>query len=83
MMVGYGCSFPAGMDKQLMEVGQALGLHHQTVKRCVERAAAEGPMAALNERSPSPWPGADNPAGSESLVDMAVVPEGEGAGLSA
>jgi hypothetical protein len=25
--------FPARMDKQLMEVGQALGLHHQTVKR--------------------------------------------------
>jgi hypothetical protein len=54
MMVGYGCSFPARMDKQLMEVGQALGLHHQTVKRCVERAAAEGPMAALNDR---PRPG--------------------------
>jgi hypothetical protein len=41
------------MDKQLMEANQALGLHHQTVQRCVERAAAEGPMAAL-KRSPSP-----------------------------
>jgi hypothetical protein len=48
MMVGYECSFPTRMDKQLMEVGQALGLHHQTVQRCVERAA-EGPMAALND----------------------------------
>src|SRR6266436_8408192 len=34
-------------------------------------------------RSPSPWPGADDHAGSESLVDIAVVPEGEGTGLSA
>jgi len=35
-------------------VGQALGLHHQTVQRCVERAVAEGPMAALDDR---PRPG--------------------------
>jgi hypothetical protein len=84
MMVGYECSFPARMDKQLMEVGQALGLHHQTVQRCVERAVAEarGPDGRA-ERSPSPWPGDDDHAGSESLVDIAVVPEGEGAGLSA
>src|SRR5947209_14912993 len=31
-------------------VGQALGLHHQTVRRCVERAVAEGAMAALDDR---------------------------------
>jgi hypothetical protein len=53
MMAGYECSFPTRMDKQMMEVGQALGLHHQTVQRCVERAA-DGPMAALNDR---PRPG--------------------------
>jgi len=35
-------------------VGQALGLHHQTVQRCVERAVVEGPMAALDDR---PRPG--------------------------
>ncbi len=35
-------------------VSRALGLHHQTVQRCVERAAAEGPMAALDDR---PRPG--------------------------
>ena len=35
-------------------VGRALGLHHQTVQRCVERAVAEGPMAALDDR---PRPG--------------------------
>src|SRR4029077_10753443 len=35
-------------------VGRALGLHHQTVQRCVERAVVEGPMAALDDR---PRPG--------------------------
>src|SRR5665811_1171702 len=34
-------------------------------------------------RSPSPRQGAFDHAGSESLVDIAVVPEGEGTGLSA
>src|SRR4029077_14119438 len=27
------------------------GLHHQTVQRCVERAVAEGPLAALDDRA--------------------------------
>jgi transposase len=31
-------------------VGRALGLHHQTVQRCVERAVVEGPMAVLDDR---------------------------------
>src|SRR5215470_10320849 len=31
-------------------VGQALGVHHQTVQRCVERAVAYGPLAALDDR---------------------------------
>jgi transposase len=35
-------------------VGRALGLHHQTVQRCVERAVVEGPMAVLDDR---PRPG--------------------------
>jgi transposase len=30
-------------------VGQALGVHHQTVQRCVERALAYGTMAALDD----------------------------------
>jgi hypothetical protein len=34
--------------------GRALGLHHQTVQRCVERAMVEGPMAAIDDR---PRPG--------------------------
>ena len=31
-------------------VGQRLGLHHQTVQRCVERALAYGPLTALDDR---------------------------------
>jgi hypothetical protein len=37
-------------DPSFFAVGRALGLHHQTVQRCVERAVAEGPMAALDDR---------------------------------
>src|ERR1700732_3141648 len=35
-------------------VGQRLGVHHQTVERCVERAVAYGALAALDDR---PRPG--------------------------
>jgi transposase len=35
-------------------VGRALGLHHQTAQRCVERAVVEGPIEALDDR---PRPG--------------------------
>ena len=35
-------------------VGQSMGLHHQTVQRCIERAVAYGPIAALDDR---PRPG--------------------------
>src|SRR5690349_13963150 len=41
-------------DPSFFAVGRALGLHHQTVQRCVERAVAEGPIAALDDR---PRPG--------------------------
>ena len=41
-------------DPSFFAVGQALGLHHQTVQRCVEWAAVEGPVAALDDR---PHPG--------------------------
>src|SRR5580765_609160 len=37
-------------DPSFFAVGQALGVHHQTVQRCVERAVAYGPMAALDDR---------------------------------
>ena len=36
-------------DPSFFAVGQALGVHHQTVQRCVERALAHGPMAALDD----------------------------------
>jgi hypothetical protein len=35
-------------------VGQRLGVHHQTVQRCIEQALADGPLAALDDR---PRPG--------------------------
>ena len=41
-------------DPSFYAVGRALGLHHQTVQRCVERAVVEGAMAALDDR---PRPG--------------------------
>jgi transposase len=37
-------------DPSFFAVGRALGVHHQTVQRCVERALASGPMAALDDR---------------------------------
>jgi len=36
-------------DASFFAVGQAMGVHHQTVKRCVERALAHGPMSALDD----------------------------------
>jgi transposase len=41
-------------DPSFFAVGRALGVHHQTVQRCVERAVAYGPLAALDDR---PRPG--------------------------
>src|ERR1700680_4919616 len=41
-------------DPPFFAVGRALGVHHQTVQRGVERAVADGPMAALDDR---PRPG--------------------------
>ena len=58
-------------DPSFFAVGQALGLHHQTVQRCVERAVAEGPIAALDDR---PRPGREPIITIEAkawLVDLA------------
>jgi hypothetical protein len=41
-------------NSSFFAVGQALGLHPQTVQRCVERTVAEGPMIAPDDR---PRPG--------------------------
>src|SRR6202040_3912632 len=37
-------------DPSFFAVAHALGVHHQTVQRCVERALVYGPMAALDDR---------------------------------
>jgi len=52
-------------------VGQALGLHHQTVQRCVEKAVAFGPLGALDDR---PRPGRERRITDEAkswLVSLA------------
>ena len=36
-------------DPSFFAVGQTVGVHHQTVQRCVERALACGPMVALDD----------------------------------
>src|SRR6478752_241658 len=52
-------------------VGQRLGVHHQTVQRCVERALAYGALAALDDR---PRPGKEptiTPEAKAWLVSLA------------
>src|SRR5246500_5049516 len=58
-------------DPSFFAVGRALGVHHQTVQRCVGRAVAFGPLAALDD---SPRPGREATITSEAkewLVDLA------------
>src|SRR6195256_1675551 len=52
-------------------VGQRLGVHHQTVQRCIERALAYGPLMALDDR---PRPGKEptiTPVAKAWLVSLA------------
>src|SRR5262249_57652432 len=52
-------------------VGWAVGVHHQTVQRCVERAVAYGAVAALDDR---PRPGREPTITAEaraSVVNLA------------
>ena len=52
-------------------VGERLGVHHQTVQRCVERALAYGALAALDDR---PRPGKEptmTPEAKAWLVSLA------------
>jgi transposase len=49
-------------------VGQTLGVHHQTVQRCVERAIAYGPLAALEDR---PRPPTITPEAKAWLISLA------------
>jgi transposase len=58
-------------NRSFFAVGQRLGVHHQTVQRCVERALAYGPLAALDDR---PRPGKEptiTPEAKAWLVSLA------------
>ena len=52
-------------------VAQRVGVHHQTVQRCIERALAYGPLMALDDR---PRPGKEptiSPEAEAWLVSLA------------
>src|ERR1700747_3124213 len=58
-------------EPSFFAVGRAVGVHHQTVQRCIERAVAYGPMAALDDR---PRPGKEptiTPEAKAWLVSLA------------
>jgi transposase len=58
-------------DPSFFAVAQRLAAHHQTVQRCVERAVAHGPLAALDDR---PRPGKEptiTPEAKAWLVSLA------------
>src|ERR1700737_1639349 len=58
-------------QRSFFAVGQRLGVHHQTVQRCIERALAYGPLAALDDR---PRPGKEptiTPEAKAWLVSLA------------
>ena len=58
-------------DPSFFAVGRTLGVHHQTVQRCVERAVVYGPVAALDDR---PRPGKEPTITAEAkawLVSLA------------
>src|SRR5271165_5856179 len=58
-------------DPSFFAVGRALGVHHQTVQRCVERALVFGALAALDDR---PRPGKEPTITAEAkawLVSLA------------
>jgi transposase len=65
MLLGYRESL------SFFAIGQSLRVHHQTVQRCVERAVAYGPLAALDDR---PRPGKEptiTPEAKAWLVSLA------------
>jgi len=58
-------------DPSFFAVGRALGVHHQTVQRCVERAVAYGPLAALDDRARPGREPTITAAAKAWLVDLA------------
>jgi hypothetical protein len=60
-------------EPSFFKVGRAVGAQHQTVQRCVERALAYGPMAALDDR---PRPGKEPTITAEAkawVADLACA----------
>lgn len=57
-------------DPSHFAVGRLLGLHHQTMQRCVERAAVQGALAALND---APRPGREPVITEEACVWLAAL----------
>ena len=58
-------------NRSFFAVGKRLGVHHQTVQRCIERALAYGPLTALDDR---PRPGKEptiTPEAKAWLVSLA------------
>src|SRR6202158_5406573 len=58
-------------NRSFFAVGQRVGVHHQTVQRCIERALAYGPWMALDDR---PRPGKEptiTPEAKAWLVSLA------------
>ncbi len=68
-------------DPSFFAVGRALGVHHQTVQRCIERALVYGALAALDD---CPRPGKEPTITAEAkawVVDLACR-KAKGPGLS-
>jgi hypothetical protein len=62
-------------------VARRLGVHHQTVQRCIERAESYGPLSALDDR---PRPGKEPVhAAGQGLAGVFGVRQGQGPWLSA
>src|SRR3982074_681348 len=58
-------------NRSFFAVGKRLGVHHQTVQRCIERALAYGPLTGLDDR---PRPGKEptiTPEAKAWLVSLA------------
>src|SRR6476660_9578895 len=71
MLVGYR------EDPSFFAVGVALGVHQQTVQRCVARAMTDGTRAALAD---TPRPGREPVIRQEAsgVADRSGLPQGQG-----
>jgi transposase len=58
-------------EPSFFAVGRLLGVHHQTVQRCIERAAALGPLTALEDSARPGKAAAITPEAKAWLVSLA------------